>query len=93
MAKRNKKQPVEIAALQPDEINALREVVKEFMDRMQRIDSEIDTLKSDKKELVEEFSDKLDLKTLNAALRVTKIQSEVEHKDCFDLFCEALTTV
>jgi len=90
MAKRNKKQPVDVANLQPDEVNALRVVVKEFMDRMQRIDSEIDTLKSDKKELVEEFSDKLDLKTLNAALRVTKIQSEVEFKDTFDIFCEVL---
>ena len=90
MAKRNKKQPVDVANLQPDEVNALRVVVKEFMDRMQRIDSEIYTLKSDKKELVEEFSDKLDLKTLNAALRVTKIQSEVEFKDTFDIFCEVL---
>jgi len=93
MAKRNKKQPVDITTLAPDEINALRAVVKEFMDRMQNIDNEISTLRDDKKALVEDYADKIDLKTLNAALKVTKIQSEVEHRDAFDLFIEALTQV
>jgi uncharacterized protein (UPF0335 family) len=93
MAKRSKKQTVDIGQLQPDEINALRATVKEFMDRMQNIENEISTLKDDRKALVEEYADKLDIRTLNAALKVTKIQSEVEHRDCFDLFIEALTTV
>lgn len=92
MAK-NKKQQIDVATLQPDEVNALRAVVKEFMERMQNIDNEIETLREDRKALVEEYSDKIDIKTLNAALKVTKIQSEVEFKDTFDLFCEALTTV
>ena len=58
MAKRNKKQPVDITTLAPDEINALRAVVKEFMDRMQNIDNEISTLRDDKKALVEDYADK-----------------------------------
>lgn len=80
-----------VALMQPDEINALRAVVKEFMDRMSNLDSEIGLLQEDKKELVEEFKEKLDMKTLQAALRVLKIQQGVQHKDTFDLFMEALT--
>lgn len=79
-----------IAIMQPDEVNALREVVKEFVTRLQNVDNEIELLKQDRKELIEEFTDKLDVKTLQAALRVTKIQNEVTHKDTFDLFMEAL---
>ena len=41
-------------------------------------------------ELIEEYSEKLDMKTLGAALKVAKIQSEVVHRDTFDLFLEAL---
>lgn len=80
-----------VALMQPDEINALRAVVKEFMDRMSNLDSEIGLLQEDKKELVEEFKEKLDMKTLQAALRVLKIQQGVQHRDTFDLFMEALT--
>lgn len=80
-----------VALMQPDEINALRAVVKEFMDRMSNLDSEIGLLQEDKKELVEEFKEKLDLKTLQAALKVLKIQQGVQHRDTFDLFMEALT--
>jgi uncharacterized protein (UPF0335 family) len=81
----------DIATMQPDELNALKEVVREFMTRAQNIDNEIETLKEDKKTLVEEFSEKLDLKTLQAALKVLKIQQGVQHKDTYDLFMEALT--
>jgi len=77
--------------MQPDELNQLKALVKEFMTRAQNIESEIQLLNDDKKELIEEFSTKLDMKTLNAALRVLKIKAGVEHKDTFDLFVETLT--
>ena len=79
-----------VADLQPDEINALRSLVKEFITKIESIDTEIELLKSDRKEVIEEYSDKLDMKTLQAALRVVKIQQGVEHKDAYDLFMEAL---
>jgi uncharacterized protein (UPF0335 family) len=92
MAKRSKQQPtVNVAELQPDELNALKAVIKDFMTRAAAIDAEVELLKDDKKDLVEEFSEKLDVKTLKAALRVVKIQQGVEHKDCFDTFIEVLT--
>lgn len=75
---------------QPDELNDLKAVVKEFMERMQSLDNEIELLKEDKKNLVEEFSEKLDVKTLNDALKVLKIKRGVKHRDTFDAFVEIL---
>jgi uncharacterized protein (UPF0335 family) len=80
-----------IAIMQPDEIGALRTLVKEFITKIEAIDNEIELLKGDRKEVIEEYQNKLDMKTLQAALRVVKIQQSVSHKDTYDLFIEALT--
>jgi len=80
-----------VAIMQPDEIGALRNLVKEFITKVDAIDNEIDLLKSDRKEIIEEYTNKLDMKTLLAALRVLKIQQGVAHRDTYDLFIEALT--
>jgi len=80
-----------IATLQPDEVGALRNLVKEFITKIEAIDNEMELLKGDRKEVIEEYTDKLDMKTLQAALRVLKIQQNVAHKDTYDLFIEALT--
>ncbi len=80
-----------VAELQPDEVNAIRALVKEFMTRVSNVDNEIELLKDDRKELIEEYKEKLDMKTLQAALKVLRIQQGVQHKDTYDLFIEALT--
>ena len=80
-----------VAHLQPDELGALRTLVKEFIKKVEAIDNEIELLKSDRKEIIEEYQNKLDMKTLQAALKVLKIQQSVAHKDTYDLFIEALT--
>lgn len=77
--------------MQPDEIGALRTLVKEFISKIESVDSEIELLKNDRKEIIEEYQEKLDMKTLQAALKVVKIQQGVAHKDAYDLFLEALT--
>lgn len=92
MAKKNTPKNYNVAELQPDEINSLRDLVKEFVGKVENIDNEIELLKQDRKELIEEYSEKLDMRTLTAALKVIKIQSEVVHRDTFDLFVEALST-
>jgi uncharacterized protein (UPF0335 family) len=79
-----------IAVMQPTEINALKALVKEFMGKIEAIDNEMELLKEDRKEIIEDYSQKLDYKTLQAALRVMKIQQGVEHKDTYDLFMEVL---
>lgn len=90
MGKKNKEKQYNVALMQPNEINQLRQLVNEFVNRLENIDNEIELLKEDRKELIEEYTEKLDMKTLTAALRVCKIQSSVPHKDTFDLFMEAL---
>jgi uncharacterized protein (UPF0335 family) len=92
MAKKNQTKNYNVAELQPDEINSLRDLVKEFVGKVENIDNEIELLKQDRKELIEEYTDRLDMKTLTAALKVLKIQSAVTHRDTFDLFVEALST-
>jgi uncharacterized protein (UPF0335 family) len=79
-----------VATLQPDELNSLRALVKEFIQKIDAIDNEIELLKGDRAEIISEYTEKLDMKTLNAALRVIKIQKGVAHKDAFDLFVAAL---
>lgn len=90
MAKRTPK-TYDIATMMPDELNALKTIVKDFMNRASVIDNEVETLKEDRRELIEEFSEKLDMPTLNAALKVLKIQQGVKHKDAYDMFVEVLT--
>jgi uncharacterized protein (UPF0335 family) len=80
-----------VATMQPDELGALRNLVKEFITKIEAIDNEIELLKGDRKEVIEEYTDKLDMKTLQAALKVLKIQQGVAHRDTYDLFIEALT--
>jgi len=92
MARVAKKAPKQynIANLQPDEINDLRRVVREYAQRKQNILNEIETLKEDLKTLDQEFAEKLDLKTLKLVERHLNVMQGVAHKDTFDLFVEAL---
>lgn len=91
MPKKQAQKNYNVAVMQPDEINALRALVKEFVTKIESVDNEIELLKNDRKEIIEEYVEKLDMKTLQAALKVVKIQNEVAHRDTFDLFLEALS--
>lgn len=89
MAKQPKKN-YNVDLMQPDELGELKKLVKEFVSRIENVDNEIELLKQDRKEIIEEYSTKLDLKVLQAAMRVVKIQQAVAHRDTFDLFLEVL---
>lgn len=80
-----------VGLMHPDELGALKALVKEFIGKIEAVDNEIELLKGDRVEIIEEYSDKLDMKTLQAALKVVKIQSSVAHRDTFDLFVESLS--
>lgn len=87
-----RKQPEKTPAdMQPDELNELRRVVKEFIGKVENVDNEILGLKEDRKNLIEDYSEKLDMKTLQLALKIIRLQNSVAHKDTFDAFMEALT--
>lgn len=75
---------------QPDELGELKKVVGDFVRRLKNIEGELELLKEQKKDLVEEYKDKLDMKTLNAALRAVKIKKKVAYRDTFDTFCDIL---
>jgi uncharacterized protein (UPF0335 family) len=64
--------------------------VEEFVSKLRGVDAEIDLLKGDRKEIVEEYSEKLDVKTLNAALKIVKIKTSSDRKHTLDTFLEIL---
>ena len=76
--------------MQPDEVNTLKALVKEFVNRLNNIDNEMELLKEDRKTLIDEYKNKLDMKTLTASMKVAKIENTVAHRDTFDIFLEVL---
>lgn len=89
MAKKNVP-AVDVSTMSPDELDSLKQTTNEFMNRLGNIENEIDTLKEDRKALVAEFREKLDVKTLQSCIRVLKIQRSVAHRDTFDALMEIL---
>lgn len=79
-----------VAEMAPDELNAYKAVIREYMSRSQQISNEKQTLDEDQKTLDEEFSSKMDLKHFKLAKKQLKIQSEIIHKDSFDLIITAM---
>lgn len=76
--------------LQPDSLTDLKPIIKEFLNRLNTIEHELETLNEDKKALFEEFAEKVDIKELKAAMRVYKIEQKVNHRHAFDSILECL---
>jgi uncharacterized protein (UPF0335 family) len=75
---------------QPDELNELASIVEEFTKRLSVIEQEIAGLKEDRKDLISEFKEKLDMKTLSAAMRIVKTKRTTEHKHTLDQFLDII---
>jgi uncharacterized protein (UPF0335 family) len=88
---RNQAKNYNVAELQPDELNELKRLVREYVRRLENIDNEIELLKEDKKQLKDEFEQHLDLRTLNIVLRVLKAEQGVLHQATYETFYETLT--
>jgi uncharacterized protein (UPF0335 family) len=78
-----------VAELQPDELNELKTIVRDYYKRSKAIEQEIKDLREARNDLTDEFKNKLDLKTFNLVLRIIKAEDAVQHKDTFDLYREA----
>ncbi len=52
-------------------------VVLELVEKLLLIENEVKLLQQDRKELLAEYKDKIDIKTFNAALRIAKIKSKL----------------
>lgn len=74
----------------PSSLTELEPLVRDFIEKLKSVKNEQELLKADEKALMEEYKDKLDIKTLKAAMRVVAVKSKVEHKDSFDNLVEVL---
>jgi len=57
------------------------ETLKEFVEKLVTIENERKLLAEDKKVLVAEYKDKLDVKAVQAAIRIVKIKSQLDASD------------
>lgn len=78
------------ADVMPSSLTELEPIVKEFVEKLKNIQHEQELLKQDEKDLIDEYSEKLDMKTLKAAMRVVAVKEKVTHKDTFDTLLEVL---
>ena len=53
------------------------ELVAELVQRLMRVEHEIELLREDRKNLLGEYKDKLDIKVFQAALRIAKIKARL----------------
>lgn len=65
-------------------------VVSEFIEKLTRIEGEIHLLAEDRKELITDYKDKIDMKALMAAIRIVKIKSRLgsSESECETYMCE-----
>lgn len=57
------------------------ETVRELVEKITQIDNEIKLLQDDRKSLLEDYKDKLDLKAFKAALRIVKLRENVDNAE------------
>lgn len=66
------------------------DLVREFVKRMRVLEAEEETIREAKKDLRDEFKDRIDLKVLACAMQVVKIKERVQHKGTFEDIMELL---
>jgi len=71
---------------EPMEQGELKELLMKFMDRYTRLENEMDLLKEDAKNLLEEYEDRLDTKTLKQAIRIVRAKKKIKHQDTFERY-------
>jgi uncharacterized protein (UPF0335 family) len=54
------------------------ESVRELVDKISQIDHEIKLLQDDRKGLLDEYKEKLDIKAFKAAMRIVKLRENVD---------------
>ncbi len=60
---------------------ASQDIIKELVEKLRTVDNEIKLLQEDRKELLEEYKEKLDLKAFKAALRIVKARENVDQNE------------
>lgn len=79
------------AEREPSDTNELKKLLAEFVERFTHTENEIAGLKEDQKTLIEDYEDKLDVKTLKQAIRIVKAKRKVQNLDTFETYEEILS--
>lgn len=58
-----------------------QEDIKDLIEKITSIDNEIKLLQEDRKTVLEDYKDKLDLKAFKAALRIIKVRENVDNNE------------
>lgn len=74
----------------PTELNEVNKIVREFIERLTNVDNEIAGLKESRKDLLDEYKGQLDLKTLTTAMKVMKMEANVNNRGTYDEYQEIL---
>lgn len=74
----------------PTELGEIKKLVTEFMERYENIEHELSLLKDDQKQLIEDFSDRLHMKTMKQAIRTVKIKKKVEQLETYEALVDIL---
>lgn len=75
---------------QPSSLTELQPIVEEFVKKLHVLKLEEEELKDRRKELFDDYSKKLDVKTLKQAIKMVELKKKVDKKDTFDNFVELL---
>ena len=67
------------------------ETVRDLVERIKQIDNEIKLLQEDRKTVLDDFKDKLDIKAFKAALRIVKLRKDVDETE-LDSIIDVLET-
>lgn len=68
----------------------VQSTVSEFIERLTQIENEQKLLAEDRKALIEDYKDKIDVKAMMAAIRIVKIKSKLgdSEPECETYICQ-----
>lgn len=68
----------------------LKSVILEFVEKLRGFENELDEIKEARKELIAEYSDRLDVKAIKAALQIVRIRDAIVDQIALDTAVETI---
>ena len=68
----------------------LKSVILEFIGKLRGFENELDEIKEARKELIAEYSDRLDVKAIKAALQIVRIRDGIVDQIALDTAVETI---
>ena len=69
---------------------SMQDDIKDLVEKITSIDSEIKLLHEDRKTTLEDFKGKIDIKAFKAAMRIIKVRESVDNRDELDNILDVL---